>query len=57
MNKEAILNTAISRFDSEEKVYVVESPLFKRVIGVAKTEKQAWKIFHEHLDDAWTAYL
>jgi hypothetical protein len=57
LNKETIINTATSRFDSKRRVYVVESPLFERVIGVAKTEKQAWKLFYELLNDAWVAYL
>ncbi len=38
MNKKAIAKTALCRYDEKEQSYVVESPLFERVTGVAETE-------------------
>jgi predicted RNase H-like HicB family nuclease len=57
MNKKAIADTALCRYNEEENYYVVESPLFDRVSGVAETEKEARQIFHELLDETYLAYL
>src|SRR5580658_4344335 len=57
MNKKGIVKTAICRFDSDEKCYIVQSPLFDRCIGAAKTKIKAWHIFHEILDEFYIAYL
>ena len=57
MNKNGIIKTAICRFDPKEKCYIVQSPLFDRCIGAAKTKEKAWKIFYELLDEFYIAYL
>jgi len=57
MNKEVIKRTAVCRWDSESECYVVESPLCERVLGAAETEAEAWKIFHEILEDTYQDYL
>ncbi len=57
MNKKAIADTALCRYDEKEKCYIVESPLFDRVTGVAETESEARQIFHELLDETYIAYL
>lgn len=57
MNKKAIESTALCCFDDVEKTYVVKSSLSDRVIGVARTELEAWKIFKEILHETYIAYL
>ncbi|MBS2008916.1 MAG: hypothetical protein JST01_17835 [Cyanobacteria bacterium SZAS TMP-1] len=57
MNKKAIFNTALCRYDEKEGCFIVESPLFERVIGVAPTEAEAWKLFGELLNETYVAYL
>lgn len=57
MNKKAITATALCRFDEKEKNYVVESPLFDRVIGVGRTEEEAYLLFNELLNETYVAYL
>ncbi len=57
MNKKAIASTALCRYDKKEKCYIVESPLFDRVTGVAETEIEAKQIFDELLDETYLAYL
>ncbi len=57
MNKKAIAETAICKFDQKTKCYIVESPIFDRVTGAANTEKEAWTIFHEILHETYVAYL
>jgi predicted RNase H-like HicB family nuclease len=57
MNKKAIADTALCRYDEKEQCYIVESPLFDRVTGVAETESEARQIFHELLDETYIAYL
>lgn len=57
MNKKAIADTALCRYDEKEGCYIVESPLFDRVIGIAETECEAYQIFHELLDETYVAYL
>jgi len=57
MNKRAIIATAISWYNKEDEAFVVQSPLFERVLGVAESEPEAWALFHEFLDDAYVAYL
>jgi len=41
MNKKAIAGTALCRYDEKEQCYIVESPLFDRVAGVAETASEA----------------
>lgn len=55
MTKSVILMTAVCRLTSEG--YEVQSPLYERVIGLGSTEKEAWKIYKELLDDMWIAHL
>lgn len=57
MNKKAIAGTALCRYDEKEQCYIVESPLFDRVAGVAETASEARKIFNELLDETYVAYL
>jgi predicted RNase H-like HicB family nuclease len=57
MNKKAIAATALCRFDKKGKNYVVESPLFDRVVGVGRTEEEAYELFHELLSETYLAYL
>ncbi len=57
MNKLAITKTAICHYDKKENSFVVQSSLFERCMGIAETEKEAWKIFHELLNDYYIAYL
>ncbi|MBP9811140.1 hypothetical protein KBF38_22740 [bacterium] len=57
MNKKAIADTALCRYDETEQCYIVESPLFDRVIGVGETESEAKQIFDELLDETYVAYL
>ena len=57
MNRKAIAKTALCKFDSKQKCFVVQSPLFERCIGVAKTEAEAQHIFFELLDEYYVAYL
>lgn len=57
MNKKAIADTALCRYDDKEQCYIVESPLFDRVTGVAETESEARQIFHELLNETYIAYL
>ncbi len=57
MNKNAIAKTAFSRYDKRQGCYIVQSPLFERCLGVAKSEKEAWKIFHEILSGYYIDYL
>jgi len=57
MNKLAISKTAICNYNKKERCFVVQSPLFERCMGIAETEKEAFKIFHELLNDYYIAYL
>jgi predicted RNase H-like HicB family nuclease len=57
MNKKAIADTALCRYDEKEQCYIVESPLFDRVTGVAETADEARQIFNELLDETYVAYL
>jgi hypothetical protein len=57
MNKSAIVKTAFSRYDKRQGCYIVQSPLFERCLGVARSEKEAWKLFHELLSDYYIDYL
>ena len=57
MNKTAIAKTAFSRYDKKQGCYIVQSPLFERCLGVARSEKEAWKIFNELLTEYYIAYL
>jgi predicted RNase H-like HicB family nuclease len=57
MNKKAIAATALCRYKKDERVFVVESPIFDRVIGVGRTKDEAWKLFKELLDETYVAYL
>lgn len=57
MNKKAIADTALCRFDEQEGCFIVESPLMDRIIGVHEQESEAWRLFHELLDETYVAYL
>lgn len=57
MNKEAIKNTALCYHSTTERCFIVESPLFDMVIGAAPTEKEAWEIFNDLLDETYVNYL
>lgn len=57
MNRKAIAETALCRYNKNEGVFVVSSPLFDRVIGVGKTNDEAWKLFKDMLDETYVAYL
>lgn len=57
LNKEAIRNSAICRFDAKEKCFIVQSPLYLPIKGIAETRKEAWELFDDFLDDAYTSYL
>lgn len=57
MNKKAIAETALCRYNADESCYVVESPIFERVLGVSDTEEEAWLLFREALDETYIAYL
>lgn len=57
MNREAIKKTAVCRFDSEEKILVVESPLLDIVTGASHNEDEAWEIFYDLLDACYIEYL
>ena len=57
MNRKAIAKTALCRYKKDEKVFVVASPLFERVIGVGETKEEAWALFSEILDETYVAYL
>lgn len=53
ISKDVIERTAICYWSDEDDCYLVESPLFDRVIGSGDTEKEAWEIFHEMFDDMY----
>lgn len=57
MNKSAIAKTALCRYKDDEGVFVVQSPIFDRVIGVGTTEIEAWQVFGEVLNETYVAYL
>jgi hypothetical protein len=57
MNKDTIRSTAVSRWEPKGKYYIVQSPLYDALIGAADTESEAWEIFDDFLDDAYTSYL
>jgi len=57
MKIDAIRNTAVCRFDKEEKVYIVESPLLDIIAGVAETKDKAWEIFIDLMQAAYIEYL
>jgi hypothetical protein len=57
MNKKAIAQTALCRYDDRENCYLVESPLCDRVLGAGDTEEEAWRVFHELLNETYIAYL
>jgi predicted RNase H-like HicB family nuclease len=57
MNKKAIAETAICRYDEKEHCYVVESPIFDRVVGAGETAEEAWHVFSALLDETYVAYL
>lgn len=57
MNREAIKRTAICRYDSVEKEYIVESPLLDICHGIAESKKEAWNIFGDLIDSMYIEYL
>jgi len=56
MKKEVIVRTAVCRFSKEDDCFVVESPLYELVAGIGETQKEAWKVFGELLDDMFEAH-
>lgn len=54
MNLEAIKKTAIQSV--EDGGYVVKSPLCPMVMGVGDTPDEAWRIFHEMLDEHYEGW-
>ncbi len=56
MNKDAIRQTAILRFDEAEGCFVMESPLCDFVVGAAKTEPEARQLFAELLEETYASY-
>ena len=57
MNREAIKKTAVCRYDTKEKVFIVESPLLEICSGIAETKEEAWEIFDDLLQAMYTKYL
>jgi len=57
MNKQAIADTAVCRWDHEDDCYIVWSPLFEPLIGVGDSGEEAEQVFLDLLDDAYKAYL
>lgn len=57
MNKNAIRSTAVCLWDATDKCFIVQSPLYDALIGAAESEAEAWEIFDDFLDDAYTSYL
>lgn len=57
MNKTAIIETAICRYDAQERCFVVQSPLFERCLGVGQTREEAERTFRELLDEFYVSYL
>lgn len=57
MNKKAIAKTALCKYKDDEGIFVVQSPMFERVIGVSDTQAEAWQLFEEVLDETYIAYL
>ncbi len=51
------MKTATCHYEKKDGCFIVQSPLFERCMGVAKTEKEARKIFNELLTDYYVAYL
>lgn len=56
MNVDAIKKTALCKYDDEDKVYVVESPLCDFVMGADEDMHQAWEVFHEILEETYEDY-
>jgi hypothetical protein len=57
MNPEAIRKTAVTRYDTRENVYIVESPLLEICRGAADTEAEAIDIFEDGLQAMYINYL
>jgi predicted RNase H-like HicB family nuclease len=57
MNRESIKKTAVCRYDDKQNCYIVASPLYPALTSTAETEEDAWDIFHDDLDDAYSSYL
>ncbi len=57
MNKKAIERTALCRYDETDKIFIVRSPLSDLVLGAAKLEVDAWRLFNELLQETYVAYL
>ncbi len=57
MNRKAIKLTALCQYDESDKTFTVSSPIFERVLGCARTEEEAWRLFNEILDETYVAYL
>ncbi len=57
MNREAIRNTALERYDKSEKVWIVESPLLEICHGISPDKEEAWEIFDDLLNEMYIAYM
>lgn len=51
MNRSAIEKTAVITWSLEDQEYVVRSVLCPMVMGVGETQEEAFRLFHELLDD------
>lgn len=57
MNINTIRKTAVCRFDKDEGIYIVESPLLPIASGVDSDPNQAWEIFDDLLNSLYIKYL
>lgn len=57
MNKTLIRRTACCAWDTEEGVYIVESPLLPNFAGIDYNATKAWQLFDEMLEDVYQDYL
>jgi predicted RNase H-like HicB family nuclease len=53
ISKDSIRRTAVCRWSDEDECFVVESPLFDRVIGTGYTAQEAQALFESMLDGAY----
>ncbi|HEY9871743.1 MAG TPA: hypothetical protein V6D08_21480 [Candidatus Obscuribacterales bacterium] len=52
MNRDAIVKTAVCYWSEEDGCFLVESPLFDRVVGNGETPQAAWVCFRQMLKEA-----
>jgi predicted RNase H-like HicB family nuclease len=53
IKKDAIRKTAVTYWSDEDNAFIVESPLFTNIAGVAETRAEAFSIFEDMLDTAY----